>query len=473
MPTEPEGRHPRAERLGPQLGVQGLGRLVALCLNLVTFAVILGGLSPAEYGSAAFAITMAEIAGTVAAFGVDKLVFRDLSVGTMDGAGLGTAVAVRFGLAAAVAVPAILVVLALADSAVRAPLIVAFAAMPISCLVTLQQVLKARVRLVPFAIADVAGSVLTLALVVAFSLPGLRPVDVVLSTVLANAIVWLALAVVAGRQLAPRLSAARFAPDARRLLRGSRMLGVGDVTVVAYYRADVVALGVTTGGAALGLYAAAYRFVDVAMYAQSIVINAFFPRLARAWSDPAAVALLIKEIGGFLLVLATIAFVSVVTLGPAVIDAFGGSAYGDITVLVAILMAATAVMFVNRLLIQALIAGRHGARQALCWVGGLTGAALAFPLTWLFAEWGAGVSVLIGELLILGIAAWLVRGLGALPRLSRPGLDGAALVAAAAAALVAASLPDPARLVAGALITLATTVGLLLKVRRRGVLVEA
>ncbi len=470
--TEPEGRDARPERLGTQLGLQGLGRLIALCLNMATFAVILSGLTPAEYGSAAFAITLAEVAGTVAAFGIDKSVFRDLSIGTMDGRRLGAAFLLRLGLAAGVGCLAILVVLALPDSSTRGPMILAFAAMPIACLVTLQQVLRAHVRLIPFAIADVAGSALALAFVIAFSLRGLSAVDVVASSVLPNLIVWLALAVVACRQLRPRFTPTGFGHDARGLFQRSRMFGVGDVTVVAYYRADVVALGITTGGSALGVYAAAYRFVDIAMYGQSIVIGAFFPRIARAWSDLASLRRLLSQIGGFLLALATIAFVSVVTLGPWVIEAFGGSSYGDITVLVAILMTATAVMFINRLLIQALIAGGYGARQVLCWMGGLTGAALAFPLSAFFGARGTGVAVLIGETLILGIAVRQLGSLGALPRISLPRADAAILGAAVAAALVAATLPDPARLVAGALLALATGSALLLKLRRRGLVME-
>ena len=456
-----------------QVGLQGLGRLIALVLNMVTFAVILSGLTPAGYGTAALALTLTEGAGTVAAFGIDKAVFRALSVDELDGRGLGAAVLVRIAFAASVGLLAIGLVLLLPDGALRTPLVVALAAMPIAALITVQQVLRARVRLVPFAIADVTGSALTLGLVVAFSMGGLRPVEVVLGTVLSNLVVWLALAVVASRELRPRFAPGRLRADVRGLLRRSRMLGVGDATVVAYYRADVIALGATTGGAALGIYAAAYRFVDIAMYAQAIVIGAFFPRIARAWSDPVALRALLREVSGFLLALAVIAFVTVVTLGPAVIEAFGGSSYGDITGLVSILMTVTAVMFVNRLLIQALIAGGFAGRQAVCWLGGVAGALLAFPLSAFFAERGAGTAMLIGELLILAIAARQLGALGALPPPVMPGAGFVAFVFFVGAALVAAVLPDAVRLPLGVAIALLTTAGFLVRVRRRGALVGA
>ncbi len=458
---------PPAPRLGVQIGAQGSGRLIALALNMATFAVILSALDPTEYGRAALALTLAYILGTAAAFGIDPTVFRGISVGEVDGRVLAAAFVLRLTLTTLVGGAAVLVVLALPDSPMRTPLLVAFAAMPVGALVTLQQVLRARVRLVPFAIADVVGSALALAIVITLSARGLRPVDVVLSTVVPNLVVYLALAVPACRALRPRLVVRTLGADARGILRRSRMLAVGDATVVTYYRADVVALGATTGGAALGVYAAVYRFVDIAMYAQTIVIGAFFPRLARAWSDPAALRALLVRVGGLLLGLATIAFVTVVTLGPAVIDLFGDGAYGDTTVLVAILMTVTAVMFVNRLLIQTLIAGGHGGRQAVCWVGGLTGAALAFPLSALFAERGAGVAMLIGELLILGIAGTQLKLLGALPRPRPPGPVTVAFAAAAAVALAIAFLPDAARIPGGALLALATFGVLLLSVRSR------
>lgn len=466
-PADPRDSGP-SERLGLQIGLQGLGRLAALCLNMATFALILGGLSPAEYGSAALALTLADVVGTVAAFGLDTAVFRNLSVREMDGWGFGAAVLLRLGLAVVAGVLAILVVLMLPDSPMRLPMIVAFATMPLAALVTLQQVLRARVRLIPFAVSDVVSSLLALALIIGFTAQGLDAVDVVLATVLSNFIVWVALAVISWRELRPRVDLGRFLGDARTLLVRSRMLAVGDATVVTYYRADVVALGVTTGGSSLGIYAAAYRFVDIAMYAQSIVIGAFFPRIARAWSEPAALRSLLHEVGGFLLALATVAFIAVVTLGPAVIELFGGESYGDITVLVIILMTVTAVMFLNRLLIQALVAGGFAAKQAACWVGGLIGAALAFPLSALMAERGAGVAMLIGEVLILAIALHQLRRLGAVSRGILPGLDGAILLAAAAAAVVAAGLPDSARLPAGLLLSSVVLGGTLLRIRRRG-----
>lgn len=448
------------------MGFQGVGRIVALCLNLITFAVILGALAPAEYGAAALALAIAEIAATVVSLGIDTAVFRGLSVGDIDGAGLGTAAAVKLVLNAAAATIGVLVVLALPDSSARLPLIVAFAWMPTAALLTFQQVLRARVRLLPFGIADVVSSALALAFLLLLSIGGLEAVDVVICTVASNTVVWVALAVVAARDLPPRLPLAGMGSRVRHLIRQSRMLGVGDATVVTYYRADVVALGVTSGGSAVGLYAAAYRFVDIAMYVQTIVIGAFFPRIARSWGDRAALRALLTDLGALLLALATIVFIAVVTLGPTIIELFGGQAYGDVTVLVTLLMAATAAMFLNRLLIQTLVAGGHAARQALCWIGGLVGAVLAFPLSSLYAENGAGIAVLIGEVLILVIAATQLRGFRALPT-SPPRGAVLAVVLVAAATAVAILVPDPGRALVGIGLAAAAAGTLAIAIRRR------
>jgi O-antigen/teichoic acid export membrane protein len=436
------------QRVSAQAGVQGMGRVAALAINLATFALLLHQLDPTAYGQMTLALTISYVAGTLSSLGVDTVVFRRVSVGAMDADDLGAALVVRAlaGLAVTAAGTVVILLLDVGDG-LRVALLIALVTLLLDPMLTLQQVLRAKVMLVPFAVADITSSGLLLALLLMLARDGLTAWEAVLATVVANWIVWAALSLLALRQMRPRFAHGGLGRRARGIVVEGRSLAVGDALVVAYYRADIFALGIMATGAAVGTYGAAYKFVDIAMYAQVIVIGAFFPSITRAWREDGPAALL-HDLATVLIGLGALAFVIVVSVGPEIVTRFGGEAYGDTLALQAILMTAVIVMFANRLLVQALVAGGQGRRQVMCWAGGLVGGVLAFPFAAAWGPEGAATAVLVGEVGVLLLAWWHIGRAGAHPR-PLPGRITAVFLAAAALSLVTAALPGPGRVIGG------------------------
>jgi hypothetical protein len=73
-------------------------------------------------------------------------------------------------------------------------------------------------------------------------------------------------------------------------------------------------LSASAGAAATGVYAAAYRLVDIGLYAPNIFVGARFPALARQWDDPGQRHALLRDAARQLVRLAGIAGVAGVLL---------------------------------------------------------------------------------------------------------------------------------------------------------------
>jgi O-antigen/teichoic acid export membrane protein len=452
------GRDGRPAR---QAGTQLVGRALALTLNLGAFAVLVRYLPATGFGEYTLALTVAYIGSLLATFGLDVSLFRRLSLEPDDAVTLARTVVVRCGFAVAVTV---LVVAGGHAATGGGPLFAAIAAATLTILIgplqTMAQVLRARVQLLPFAIADVGGSAVTLTMLLLLSRDGLSALEAVVATVVPNALAATFLAALSVRRLAPGfrragLSVAGF----RELLHRSRALGVADLVVVGYYRLDVLMLSALGGLAALGAYAVAYRFVDVAMYVQVIVIGAFFPSMARAWESGEGPQARIEDVAALLVPAGTAIYVVVISLGPDVLALVSPERYPDLGTLLPLLLAATVVMYVNRLLLQALIAGGRGGAQLRCWLVALATSLVAMPLGVVVAgAVGAAAATLVAELVLLGAAAHALRDvLRRRPLLTgrRPAilLGGAALVTAAAAL-------GPAPQLLGAAVVAATAVAM-------------
>jgi O-antigen/teichoic acid export membrane protein len=424
-----------------------------MALNLATFGLTLEALGAGGFGQVSLALAAAYVITTLAGFGLDQTIFRRLSLSPDDGVMLGTGFVLRIMTtwSAAFASMSVVAVLPLSPDT-RWPIWAALSAVALGPATLLQQVLRSRVELVPLAVADVAGSVMSLLGILVLRATGLvSPVGVVLCTVVPNAVVWLSLAALAVRRVRPRFRG--WSHHARSLLREARPIAFGDAAVVGYYRADVLIVAAVAGTTAVGIYSAVYRLVDVAMYVQSTVIGAAFPMIARAWADGAdKVRPLLTILLGRLVELGAIAFLLAVAVGPPLLRALGGADFDEVDRVVVLLMAALVVMFVNRLTVQALVAGGFGRQQLVSWAGGVAGAAACVVLARTDGAAGAAAATLVGEILVLFISCAFLLRRGALGRDSiGPSLPAMLLVAAL---LIAGWMfrPDPAFLLPVALV---------------------
>jgi O-antigen/teichoic acid export membrane protein len=75
---------------------------------------------------------------------------------------------------------------------------------------------------------------------------------------------------------------------AKSLLRQGVPLGIASLLAASYYRVDSIVLAALAGTAAVGLYGAAYKFVDQARAVASYLGVAFYPTLAHEAGDEGA-----------------------------------------------------------------------------------------------------------------------------------------------------------------------------------------
>jgi O-antigen/teichoic acid export membrane protein len=389
---------------------QVVGRALALALNLVTFAVLLRSLGPAEYGKVALAQAVAGGLSLLATFGVDQMLLRDLSLAPDDRQALAEGFLSRAIIALIIAAIYLAVVLLVPfESSMRAPLAAAAAVVLVSPLTAFHQVLRSRVDLRPVAIADVAGSIAALAAVAVLTGVGaLTPAAAVLAIALANGLSWLGVAVVARRRL--RLSTSAVQPGfVWRRLRPAMAVGIGSVLVFGYGRGDVFVLAASASATALGLYTAAFRFLDVGIYAPLILVGAYFPAIARALGNKHALDDVLTRAGTRLLVIGGCVYVVGTLFGASALAVLGGSAYRNVGPVVGLLMAALALMFVNTLLLQTLLAGGWTKAQLMAYVAATAVAVvIGVPLILEFAAIGAAAATLLAEVAIVVVAGRMV-----------------------------------------------------------------
>ncbi len=117
-------------------------------------------------------------------------------------------------------------------------------------------------------------------------------------------------------------------PGGRELLREGFPLLLNSLLLAVFFRFDVVILRAQAGVAALGLYDAAYKIINMTQIVPPYFVAALFPLLARyAVADRAALDRTYHRALGFLQLLAWPVAVAVTLLAPALIALIGGQAF--------------------------------------------------------------------------------------------------------------------------------------------------
>lgn len=425
-------------RVAVATGLGLAGRVAVLVLGLASVALTTRYLGAEGYGRLALVLSFTQLFAVVADAGLTTVVVRELAARPERApAVLGSALALRAGLALAAVGAAALTALALPyPPPVRLGVLLAGVPLALGLLNSAAAaVLQAELRAGRAALADVAGragALGALGIVVAL--------DLGFYAVLGAAGVGAAvtLAVTAGL-VRPLLAARpRAEPgEARALARAALPLGLALALNEAYFRADALIISLSRPFAELGAYALAWRVSELAASFPGVLLVAVFPVLARhlATGHHPRAARLLDAAGDALLLAGLGLAVGGALVAEPLVRALGGEALAGAAGPLRVLLAASALGFVSGLLGHALIAGGRSASTLWTCAGALgLNVALNVALVPRHGIQAAAWIALGCEVLVLGATALLLRralglryGFGALGR----GVVAAGVMAAA------------------------------------------
>jgi O-antigen/teichoic acid export membrane protein len=392
------------------LGLAGRGGV--LVLGLVSIAITTRYLGPAGYGRFSLALSFVSLFSVLADAGLTTIVVRELAQRPeRAGVVLGSALALRSGLAIAASAAAALVALAMPyPPSVRIAVLIAAVPLTLGLLNSaFVAVLQADLRAGRVAIADVAGRAASLAAIALVA-----ALDLGFYAIVACAGVGAAITLAVTSLLVRPLLPARPHADratARVLLRAALPLGAALALNEAYFRADALIISLSRPFEELGVYALAWRVSELTATFPAVFLISVFPVLARylATADPRTRDAL--RAAGDVFVLAGVAIAAGgAAVAGELVRTLGGDGFAGAASPLRILLAAAAIGFVNGLYGHALIA--RDRQLAALWLNvvALTlNVTLNIVLIPAYGILAAAWTALGCELVILLGSSWLMR----------------------------------------------------------------
>jgi O-antigen/teichoic acid export membrane protein len=411
---------PLVVRLTANAAVQAGGSGLASLIGLFTFVAVTRGLGPEAFGDFATAMAFLFLPIVLADVGIAASVLREISASpertdrVMSAAlplrALIAAGAVGLALAVGMAIP-------FSGQTKTAILIGSVGSFLHLMTLSLLPAIQAELKMHWAVVANLAGRLLTLGFTLAALSAGFGFTSIVWAHVAGLAVTFGLHLVVVARlvSLRPLVDTAYW----RSLLRGALVLGLAISLGQIYVRLDMLLLALLKPSAEVGLYGAAFKFIEVSELLVAAISISVFPSLARfvASGDPRLPRLIQKSFDVLIAVAAPMA-VFMLTLSSQIIQLTAGSKFSEASVALKLLAPCVLFTFVNSLLIRVLLASNRDRTLLALAVSTLAVNVLLNLL--LIPAYGfraaAAISV-VSEVCMLVPAALAVRRLGALPSL--------------------------------------------------------
>ena len=322
--------HEGFRRYFANTGWMFLGQLFSLLASFFVGAWLARYLGPENYGVINYAIAFACLFGFIASLGVDSLLVREL-VKTPEKRDelMGTS----FGLKLIGGLSAFVITAAAAflseTASLNRMLIVIFAfSFIIQAINVVSSFFQARVEAKNNVRAQIIAGLISAALKMVFILVGANLAWLMLIFTLDGA--WQAIIfVLTYRAKGYRLRSWRFDCDlARRLWRDSRLLMLSAAASFILLKIDQVMIGRMMGAEAVGLYAAAVKFVEIWYFVPGVICASLFPAIVNA--KKTSLDLYRRRLHNFYVLMITIAVliaVPTVILAPWAVNLLFGAAY--------------------------------------------------------------------------------------------------------------------------------------------------
>jgi O-antigen/teichoic acid export membrane protein len=435
--------------------VIAFGVVAGSFISLVTFATVTRALGLTSFGNFATALAYLAIPTLVIDAGLSLAVIREIA---RDPGGAERAIRTSLPLRALISGTVIAASVGLAfvlpfNAPTREAILISAGGSLISLIGgAFVPVLEAELKMAWNVVANLAGRLSTLFVVLALAPLGLGLREVAWSYVFGAAITAVLQLIVVARRMSirPQVDLTQW----RRLLVDGGTLGAATGVGYVYWRIDSVLVALLRDVREVGLYAAAYKFVDLAGALVGGVYSSVFPSLTRfvADGDPRG-RVLVQKAFDILLALAVPGAVIALLYGDEIIVLVGGSEFRSGGRAVSILALAPLVSFVGGLFERGLVAA---GRERLI---------LSMNVGVLFLNVGLNVALIpsfgyiaAAYTTVASEAAWMVaaafafrRTLGFLPS-ARPLLG--TLAGAGAMAVACLLVPGPA--IVGAIAGVAT-----------------
>jgi O-antigen/teichoic acid export membrane protein len=269
-------------RITANASIQGVGVLGASAISLITFAVITRVLGPSGFGDFAAAVAYLAVPTLMLDSGLSLAVVREMSRFPDR---VQRLLQVSLPLRTAASIPVVILSVALAQVLPFSPgAQTAIAIGGVGALATLlgngvATVLQAELRMVWAVAANVTGRTATLLLTLGALSLGLGLEGVAWSYALGLIVTAVVQILVVSRRYSvrPAIDLRNWRTQLRDGAALSAVAGLG----LVYWRIDTVIIALIRTSREVGLYAAAYRFLDLANTFVSGIYNSIFPPLAQ------------------------------------------------------------------------------------------------------------------------------------------------------------------------------------------------
>jgi O-antigen/teichoic acid export membrane protein len=436
-------------RLATNAVIHTAGSGFASLIGLFTFVAVTRGLGPQAFGDFTTAMAFLFLPIVVADVGLAATVLREISASPDRTARvMGAALPLRALIASGAVGLAVGVGMAIPfnEQTQTAILIGSLGTFLHLLTLSLLPAIQAQLKMHLAVGANVAGRVVTLAITLAALNAGFG-----FKGVMAAHVTGLAVTFVLHLFVVTRLVSLRPIVDPaywRSLLRGALALGLAVSLTQIYFRVDTLLLALLTSSTEVGLYGAAYKFIELSQFVVGGIAISVFPPLTRfiATGDPRAQRLIQKSFDVLLAVAAPLALAMIV-LSSQIILLTAGAEFLEAGAALQLLAPYVLFSFVNGLLVRILLGFK---RDRTLLVLAVTILALNVSLNLVFIPMygfrAAAVVTVVSEAFALVIGAVAVRRLGALPK---PRYAGTVLIAVGLMAALVLALPGPRFLVAG------------------------
>jgi O-antigen/teichoic acid export membrane protein len=396
------------------MSVQLIGRAVGLLLSLATLTLTVRYLGASEYGVLVTVVAFCGLFETFVDLGVGTLIVRRVAGGSDSLERLvGLNLAMSFVYAGPLWLLATIAGILVYADRPQIQLGVAIVAVGLvfraisTCFVPIYEI---AIRFGAITAADLSSRAAALALVILAIQVNAAVITVISIQVVAPFIALIFMVAIVRRR-------GRFRPvfqrrEALSLLRESLPLASVNLAAVLYLRADGVLLSLLSTTKEVGAYGLAYRITSNATVVATVFAASAFSTLTRAWAHGRADfnKVLTRSLN-FMLLCATPLLILGIMLGPDLVTLIASSSFtGSAGRAIQLLSAATAVLYLNIVLAQAMIAAhRQRFLFYLVVIALVANVAMNVILVPSRGAEGAGIALLSSELLSLLLAAGSLR----------------------------------------------------------------